>query len=251
MFTAKLVTSLKESTAWTEFAAALQDLNEQALEPTLVRLKGMTSVFTMHVDDLQVRFDELGAVFSVGETEAEDIPLLLQQRTDEMHYKGYEYPLLKTFEREFLGVPLSWQPLYAPKDQQAYPYGSKYLLLRDITENELDPADYFKTMRGVIHAELDQVDSNFASLDQFEQLLERVVVPLIPTHIAFSGKQYSLPPMVLTGSKVITNDAILFDDFALDEVPIDINTIEWSIIPLQDSCVPLGGNPIGSTLLGM
>jgi hypothetical protein len=274
MFKAKLINSLKASTAWTEFADALQSLNEQVLEPMLDRLKGMTSVFTMHADDLQVRFNELGAFFSTGRTEDEDVPLLLQQRTDEIHYKGYDYPLSKTFEREFLGISLSWEPLYAPKDLDKYPYGSKFLLLTDIESFELNKDDYFKTYRGVIFTILDDIYNTFGSIDDFELLLDRVVLPLIPTHIAFSGKQYSIAStfydkryqvtmarspsvdgytlvdrpstlslptvsmvvdgiapeiMTVTGSKIATYDLVTFDDFALDSIPLDINSIQGNM----------------------
>lgn len=196
MFQSKLVKSLREIPAWKELASSLEELNKQTIELTLERLKGMTSVFTMHKDDLQVLFSELGAYFAVGKSEDEDIPLLLQQRTDEIHYKGYEYPLNKTFEREFLGIPMSWQQLYAPKDLKTYPYGTKFLLLRDIENEGLNPDDYFQTYRAVIFSRLDQVKGKMG-IDEFEQLLSRVALPLIPTHIAFDGQQYYMQAIIL------------------------------------------------------
>lgn len=196
MFKSKLTEAFKQSSAWRDLADALEKLNAQALEPTLDRLKGMTNVFTMHPDDLQVLFNEMGSFFSVGRTEDEDIPLLLQQRTDEIHFKGYEYPLTKTFSREFLGVPMSWEQLYAPKDLVNFPYGSKFLLKRDIVRDGLDPNAYFQTYRAVIFARLDQVQGSFG-IDDFERLLSRVAVPLIPTHIAFDGQQYYLEAIII------------------------------------------------------
>ncbi len=279
MFKSKLTKTFKNINAWSELADALQHVNDAVIEPTLDRLKGMTNVFTMHPDDLQVRFNELGAFFAVGLTAQEDVPLLLQQRTDEIHYKGYEYPLTKTFEREFLSVPMTWQQLYAPKDLITHPYGSKFLLLRDIINNELNRDDYFKTMRAVIFTRLDHVNGKFASMDEFEQLLNRVVVPLIPTHIVFDGQQYFLKAIIygdkpykisvphteirdtrikvashplpskqtinvtqikiidvkaeklhVNGNKPILHNLITFDDFALDMIPLDINSTQgnWS-----------------------
>lgn len=270
MFKSKLTNTFKSISAWSELADSLQRLNDATIEPTLERLKGMTNVFTMHPDDLQVRFNELGAFFSIGLTDQEDVPLLLQQRTDEIHYKGYEYPLTKTFEREFLGVPMSWQQLYAPKDLITHPYGSRFLLLNDIINSGLDRNDYFQTKRAVIFSKLNHVNGKFKNINEFEQLIERVVVPLIPTHIAFDGQQYylgttfiddrpqaiSLPKIeirqstsisdkrqrnekliiksvtfkdgilkksFLTGSKPTTSNMILFDDYPLDMIPIDMN----------------------------
>lgn len=196
MFQNKLIKSLQKTQAWTELASALESLNAQVLEPSLDRLKGMTSVFTMHKDDLQVLFNELGSYFAIGKSEEEDIPLLLQQRRDEIHYKGYEYPLKKTFEREFLGIPMNWEPLYAPKDLVAFPYGSKFLLWQDIINESLNPSDYFKTYRAVIFARLDQVEGKMG-IDEFERLLNSVAIPLIPTHICFDGQQYYLKAIIL------------------------------------------------------
>jgi len=274
MFKSKLTEALKQSTAWRDLADSLEKLNAKCLEPTLDRLKGMTNVFTMHPDDLQVLFDEMGSFFSVGLTEDEDIPLLLQQRTDEIHFKGYEYPLKKTFAREFLGVPLSWEQLYAPKDLVNFPYGSKFLLKRDIVRDGSDLNDYFQTYRAVIFTRLDRVQSAFG-IDEFERLLSRVAIPLVPTHIAFDGQQYYLEAIIIgdkplyldvpatrivdttpkrltdsltktkkltvsgiqvidvsaekldvSGHKPLPSHLILFDDFALDMIPLEINEIQ-------------------------
>ncbi|MGF1905264.1 hypothetical protein [Aliivibrio salmonicida] len=196
MFQSKLIKSMRKTVAWTELAKSLETLNEQVIEPNLTRLKGMTSVFTMHKDDLQVLFNELGAYFAVGRSEDDDIPLLLQQRRDEIHYKGYEYPLQKTFDREFLGIPMSWQQFYAPKDLKTHPYGSKFILLRDIENEGLNPDDFFMTYRAVIFARLDQVKGKMG-IDEFEALLSAVALPLIPTHICFDGQQYYIEAIIL------------------------------------------------------
>ena len=143
MFQNLLIQKLRESTAWQELADGLEKLNDKVVEPHLTRLKNMPSVFTMHKDDIQVLFDELGQHFAVGQVKDEDIPLLLQQRQDEIHFKGHEYSLQKTFEREFLGIPMSYEPLYAPKDLNAHPYGSRLLLLRDIENEGLNRDDLF------------------------------------------------------------------------------------------------------------
>nr|AKN37068.1 Phage protein [Vibrio cyclitrophicus]AKN38223.1 hypothetical protein [Vibrio splendidus] len=196
MFQNLLIQKLRESTAWQELADGLEKLNAQVVEPHLTRLKNMPSVFTMHKDDIQVLFDELGQHFAVGQVKDEDIPLLLQQRQDEIHFKGHEYSLQKTFEREFLGIPMSYEPLYAPKDLNAHPYGSKLLLLRDIENEGLNRDDYFLTQRAVIFARLDQVKGKMG-VHEFERLLASVAIPLIPTHICFDGQQYYLEALIL------------------------------------------------------
>ena len=204
MFQKLLINKFKESVAWQELANSLETLNEQVIEPNLTRLKNMPSVFTMHKDDIQILFNDLGQHFAVGRVKEEDIPLLLQQRQDEIHFKGHEYSLRKTFEREFLGIPMSYESLYAPKDLSAHPYGSKFLLLRDIEGEGLNRDDYFLTKRAVIFARLDQVKGKMG-VDHFERLLSSVAIPLIPTHICFDGQQYYL-------------EAIILGDYAIEPV---------------------------------
>jgi hypothetical protein len=252
MFQHKLIKALQRSTAWIEIANALETLSDQVLEPTLDRLKKMTSVFTMHEDDLQVRFNELGAIISIGITQTEDIPLLLQQRTDEVHYKGYEYTLTKTFEREFLSVSPSWQQMLAPKDLITYPYGEKFILKSDLDREGVNASDYFSTYRGVIYSDLNKVYGSFeGGIEEFESTLKRVILPLIPTHIAYYGQLYALTATVYTphykinsialttriedvtpqqmiaaGKDPVTHFLVGFDEFALDSIPLEINQIQ-------------------------
>lgn len=201
MIVNNLAAAFKKSVGWYDLANSLDKLNSSVVEPLLVRLKALPNLYEMHPDDLQVRLDELGANFSIGVVEDEDVPLLLQQRTDEIQFKDYEYSFSQLFKREFKGVVMHWEALYAPRDLTTYPYGSKFILYRDIISSELDINDYFLTQRAVIFARLDMVRLNFGDVAPFEELLHRVIPPLMPVNIAFDGQQYYLESIILTGKE--------------------------------------------------
>lgn len=181
--------------AWLQLADALEALNLQNVEPILNRIKGMTSLFTMHPDDIAVLLNELGGIFSVGS--ADDKSLLLQQRMDEVRKKGEHYPIKKTLEREFGNLRVKWLRLYAPKDTETYPYGTVLVTEDDKYLYPVADDGWFLTSRGIVELPLfdiaendtDRVDVQDA-LERFEKALYRVIPPLIPTHIVFDGHAY-------------------------------------------------------------
>jgi len=193
----KLTYSMQQSQAWQAFADAVQAVNDVAIEPVVTRLKSLPSLYQMHESDMAVHFEELGEIFTVGKTDVVDRPLLLQQRLDEVHFKGYMYPIEKTLSREFGSISASWKELYAPKDTDAYPYPDT--LAVDERKANTDIDDWFLTSRGLIQASfIDVVKSysiNHAGVElfqQFESDLFRIIEPLIPTRIVFEGVEYAI-----------------------------------------------------------
>ena len=159
----------------------------------------MKSVFTMASGDLDTKIAELGEFFTIRASDASSKPILLQQRLDEIHYKGTERPITQTFYREFGGVPITWQPLYAPIDTETYPYGTR-LISADILDSVGDAyGELFLTSRGMVSIPLNDLaglvtrNGGYASpaeitaqaLVKFNQ----VVKPLLPLHIVFDGMQ--------------------------------------------------------------
>ena len=67
-------------------------------------------------EDLDTRIGEMGKFFTIRVSDASSKPMLLQQRLDEIHFKGTAQPITQTFYREFNGIPVTWQPLFAPVD---------------------------------------------------------------------------------------------------------------------------------------
>ncbi|WCH25174.1 hypothetical protein [Aeromonas salmonicida] len=196
----RLTAAKQAAPMWSEFAEAVQEVFEQQIEPLMSRLRGLSSAYTMTSDDLALRIAELGQFFILSErVEKADWPLALMQRHDEIHLKKTDYPLVSTLSREFGGMKVSWEPLYAPKDQALYPYGTRFSIKSQL-ENETIPVDeWFLTSRGVIRLPLTALQSSFAgalTVDEqataFEEVMTRFIEPLIPLHIVFEGAQYYL-----------------------------------------------------------
>ncbi len=193
----RLTAAKQASPMWAELAEAIQEVFEGQIEPLLDRLKGLTSAYTMDSDDLLQRINELGEFFILSDrVDKADWPLALMQRHDEIHMKKTDYPLLNTISREFSGMKATWEPLYAPKDQVNYPYGSRFVIKSQLEYETIPAKDWFMTSRGVIRLPITSLH-NFGdalSIDEraaaFEEVMTRFIEPLIPLHIVFEGPQY-------------------------------------------------------------
>lgn len=183
-----------------DFATALQDLITAHAEQYLIRLKKRPSLFEADKRDLDTLLQELGNFFAIGEVDDENLALTIMQRQDQIHLKRTVYPLINTLVREFRGIQVTWEPLYAPVDQEAHPYGDLLLIEREISETGIPRDEWFLTSRGVIRVPMLEVRRSFgnsasdsdAAIQQFESLLRRVIYPLIPLRIVCDGQQYYL-----------------------------------------------------------
>jgi hypothetical protein len=200
-FKGRLTSSKQDSAMQKGLADIVQSLVESVVEPLLTRITNRKSFFTMYDVDLDTRIEEMGQFFTIRSSDASSKPMLLQQRLDEIHFKGTSRPITQTFYREFNGIPITWQPLYAPIDTTTYPYGTVL-----IAENNVDSVgdnfgDLFLTSRGVISIPLVELtaliaaetgDSIKTSSQMTEEALtkfKQVVLPLLPLHIVFDGMQ--------------------------------------------------------------
>ena len=196
----RLTAAKQAAPMWSELAEAVQEVFEQQIEPLLTRLRGLSSAYTMTSDDLALRISELGEFFLLSDRVDEtDWPLALMQRHDEIHLKKTDYPLVTTISREFNGMKVTWEPLYAPKDQVRFPYGSRFSIKNQLEYEDIPESEWFLTSRGVIRLPLTSLQSSFAdaaSIDdqatKFEAIMNRFIEPLIPLHIVFEGAQYYL-----------------------------------------------------------
>lgn len=199
-FKQRLTAAKQAAPMWTELAEAVQEVFEQQIEPLLTRLRGLSSAYTMTSDDLALRISELGEFFLLSDRVDEtDWPLALMQRHDEIHLKKTDYPLVTTISREFNGMKVTWEPLYAPKDQVRFPYGSRFSIKSQLEFEDIPESEWFLTSRGVIRLPLTSLQSSFVgatSIDDqataFEAVMNRFIEPLIPLHIVFEGAQYYL-----------------------------------------------------------
>ncbi|GAL07957.1 phage protein [Photobacterium aphoticum] len=134
----RLTKAKQESPLWSDLADSIQSVIGTHVETYLDRLKRRVSLFDADKEDLQVILTELGDFFALGDVEDDDIALTVMQRQDEIHQKRTIYPLTNTINREFGGMNVTWEPLYAPIDQVKYPYGSR-LVIESELEQELIP----------------------------------------------------------------------------------------------------------------
>lgn len=196
----QLTEQKKRSGMWSSLAEIMQAVITQYVDPLLSRISDRRSIFTMVEEDRETRIKELGSFFTIRAADASSIPMLLLQRLDEVHFKGTQRPVTQTFYREFNGVPISWQPLYAPIDIEKYPYGS--ILVTEETLRVIGDifGEMFMTSRGVISISINDLSEIIAN-DETGELTQdkvtsealtkfkQVVVPLLPLHIVFDGMQ--------------------------------------------------------------
>lgn len=200
-FKNRLTPSKQDAVMQEGLAGTVENLFIAVVEPILARITDRKSFFTMSDTDLDTRIEEMGQFFTIRASDASSKPMLLQQRLDEIHFKGTSRPITQTFYREFNGVPVTWQPLYAPVDTARYAYGTRL-----IAENNLDAVgtaygDLFLTSRGVIsipYSELIQIiqsgkNPSIITVDQVSEealtKFKQVSVPLLPLHVVFDGLQ--------------------------------------------------------------
>lgn len=196
----QLTDNKKSSGMWNGLAEILQKIFSQHVDPVLARISARRSIFTMAEEDIETRVNELGSFFTIRSSDASSVPMLLMQRLDEVHFKGTTRPITQTFYREFNGIPISWQPLYAPANVSRYPYGSILVSAETLEKFGDAYGEMFMTSRGVISisindlaaliaqdvtGELTQDKVTAEALTKFKQ----VVVPLLPLHIVFDGMQ--------------------------------------------------------------
>ncbi|PLR29321.1 phage tail protein, partial [Chimaeribacter californicus] len=197
----RLTPTKQNSAMYGGMADIVEALFISVVEPYLTRITERKSFFSMSDADLDTRIEEMGQFFTIRASDASSKPMLLQQRLDEIHFKGTERPITQTFYREFHGIPITWQPLYAPIDTTTYPYGQNLVAENNLASTGGVYGDMFLTSRGVISIPYQELTDLIVSgenpdITTVSQVTEaaltkfkQVVVPLLPLHIVFDGLQ--------------------------------------------------------------
>lgn len=195
----KQLTNAKQNAPlWAELADAIQEVVDQHAMPLIARLRNIKSSFTMAEADIDKKIGELGRFFAIRSVPAEVKPIVFMQRLDEIHLKDTVFPLVNTLWREFDGIAVTWEPLYAPVDLKQHPYGSLLLTKEDVTRCKGRYGDMFLTSRGVVRLPVNEImrEHDFQDLDKvIEHLTKEIrvyVEPLLPLHIVFDGHQLEL-----------------------------------------------------------
>ncbi|MCL8357010.1 hypothetical protein [Enterobacter hormaechei] len=200
-FKNRLTSAKKESVLYSSLAEIVQSLVGSFVEPLLSRITNRKSIFSMNAADLATRTDELGQFFTIRTENSSSVPMLLQQRLDEIHFKGTDRPINQTIYREFDGINVTWEPLYAPVDLEKHPYGTVLITASTLESTGGIYGEMFLTSRGMISVSInelteimagdgeidsegiDQATITEAVLTKFNQFVR----PLLPLHIVFDG----------------------------------------------------------------
>ncbi|WP_213843270.1 hypothetical protein, partial [Enterobacter hormaechei] len=216
-FRSRLTTQKQKSPLWTGLADAIQALVEEVVEPFLKRNDDRKSFYTMAPEDLDLRISELGQFFNIRANSQASKPLLLAQRLDEIHLKNTDQPIINTFWREFGNMTVEWMPIWAPVDQEKYPYGTLFLTQDSVDTSLSTPFDplygeLFLTSRGTISVQLEEVYRTYCeeggvdlSMAVAELLkdFELYIHPLVPQHIVFDGVTITLEITLVEDAEAI------------------------------------------------
>jgi len=182
-----------ESEMWSGYVALLQELAETHVEPLLLRIDNRKSLFTMAEEDLDTRMAELGQFFQIRASNTANKPILLAQRTDEIHFKGTDRPIVATFWREFNNLPARWEPLYAPSDVDQFPYGTYFTTADGVPYAKHTYGEFFLTSRGKITLSINVLYNMYGAerpdelLRRLQEEFEGIVEPLLPLDIVMDG----------------------------------------------------------------
>lgn len=192
----QLTSTKKNEIPWTELAQSIGDVMNLHIETIVDRIRQRSSLYEMQKKDIIEETKELRSIFPFGEIVDDDFAHAISQRRDEIHFKRTEYPLSATIAREFGGMEVKWSRLYAPVDQDVYPYGELFIQEGTIKYSQFDMSELFLTSRGVIDVPANLVQlvrpSDDTSFEEFEAEIERIVYPLLPLRIVFDGVVYSI-----------------------------------------------------------
>ncbi|WP_193157198.1 hypothetical protein [Citrobacter cronae] len=241
-FSKRLTDAKQKSVLYLSLAEIIQSLTSSFVEPCLQRITNRKSIFSMGEEDLAIRTNELGQFFTIRTENSSSIPMLLQQRFDEIHFKGTDRPINQTIYREFDGLHVAWEPLYAPVDIEKYPYGTVLITQSTLESTGGIYGEMFLTSRGMISVSINELTENMGSgggagserADQSEiteavlTKFNQFVRPLLPLHIVFDGLSLfisvyadELPETFTLFSVSDTNKAYVWTEIADDVISFD------------------------------
>ncbi|MEW9209554.1 phage tail protein [Citrobacter werkmanii] len=256
-FSKRLTDAKQKSVLYLSLAEIIQSLTSSFVEPFLQRITNRKSIFSMGEEDLAIRTNELGQFFTIRTENSSSIPMLLQQRFDEIHFKGTDRPINQTIYREFDGLHVAWEPLYAPVDIEKYPYGTVLITQSTLESTGGIYGEMFLTSRGMISVSINELTENMGAgtgserADQSEiteavlTKFNQFVRPLLPLHIVFDGLSLfisvyadELPETFTLFSVSDTNKAYVWTEIADEVISFDIITRLPTITPPTGDLTP-------------
>ncbi|EFP0881680.1 phage tail protein [Escherichia coli] len=216
-FNNRLTSAKQKSLLYKSLADLVQSMMDIFVDPWLERITNRKSIFSMNKEDLEIRTNELGQFFTIRTSNSSSVPMLLQQRFDEIHFKGTERPINQTIYREFNGISVLWDPVYAPIDQVRFPYGTVLIPESQLESTGDAYGDVFLTSRGMISIPINNlaIDNVTGGIDQSaltEDILKKFnqfVKPLLPLHIVFDGLMLYLSIMIYEREDILEYSTVV------------------------------------------
>lgn len=216
-FNNRLTSAKQKSLLYKSLADLAQLMIDTFVDPWLERITNRKSIFSMNKEDLEIRTNELGQFFTIRTSNSSSVPMLLQQRFDEIHFKGTERPINQTIYREFNGISVLWDPVYAPIDQVRFPYGTVLIPESQLESTGDAYGDVFLTSRGMISIPINNlaIDNVTGGIDQSaltEDILKKFnqfVKPLLPLHIVFDGLMLYLSIMIYEREDILEYSTVV------------------------------------------
>lgn len=217
----QLTSSRKSEAAWLDLVGSIATAIEAHIEEYLDKLKVRQSLYEMDKESLLEEFKELREIFPLGNVSDENLPHVVMQRQDEIHFKKMLYPLLATMRREFMGMAIKWERIYAPVNQVDYPYGELLIHESELEYSGFTKDELFLTSRGAILIPMSAIYELGLDIEQLEETIRKVVYPLIPLRIVLDGQLYVIDFKVtdlietVSISSEITEAVSIQDDLTL------------------------------------
>lgn len=183
-----LTKAKQKSSMWLTLADTIQASFDDELSIVVDTITRNRSVMTMSVEEVKRKQESLGHFFSVLDAPDVEKGLTLLHRLDQIHLKATEFPIKDMVKRNFDGLEMDWSPVYAPINQEEFPYGTRF-----IAQTEFDNLDasskeqYFMTSRGRMILNLNKYLPPKEEMDKIYNTIFETIIPLIPLDIVFDG----------------------------------------------------------------
>jgi hypothetical protein len=184
----RLTKSKQASTMWVTLADSIQASFASTLDGIVDTITSNRSVMTMSVDEVKRKQESLGHFFSVLDVPDTEKNLTLLTRLDQIHLKATEFPIKDMVRRNFDGLEMDWSPVYAPIDQEEYPYGTRLIAQAEFDNLDSETQDYwFMTSRGRMILNLNKYLPPEEEMNRIYNSINETIIPMIPLDIVFDG----------------------------------------------------------------
>ena len=184
----RLTKAKQASTMWVTLADSIQSSFEGVLGDIVDTITRNRSVMTMSVTEVKRKQESLGHFFSVLDVPDNEKGLTLLHRLDQIHLKSTEFPIKDMVRRNFDGLAMDWSPVYAPIDQDEYPYGTRLIAQAEFDNLDSETQDYwFMTSRGRMILNLNKYLPPEEEMARIYDSINETIIPMIPLDIVFDG----------------------------------------------------------------